>query len=290
MADFPHTLGAAHAELLRVLRGLPHIACPEEAAGIVLEIVAGAKRQDAVINPLRLLTEPQRERMEAVLRESTQGMPLAYALGECFFAGRRFFVTRDVLIPRPDTEALLETARLWCAAQQRPLRIAEIGVGSGAVIVSLAASLPGAGCCFFGTDTSAAALEATRRNEQRHRVDIDLRRGSLLEPLPADMPFDLVLSNPPYIAEGDEVDEAVLRWEPGEALMVPPGEPGTYYHRLIAQQAVPRLSSGGMLALEVGMGKAADVAALLTEAGYGKVETVRDFGGIERVVTGEWRG
>jgi len=284
------TLGAAHAEVLRTLRNLSHIACPEEAAGAVLEIVAGARRQDALADPERELPEPHRERLMAVLRRASAGMPLAYALGECFFAGRRFSVTREVLIPRPDTETLLAAAHSWALAQARPMVVAEVGVGSGAVIISLAAGLAGCNCKFFGTDTSPAALAVAGRNAERHGVQVELLHGSVLEPLPADTPLDLILSNPPYIAEGDEVEETVRRWEPREALMVPPGAPGTYYHRLIAQQASERLRSGGALMLEVGQGQAGEVAALLTEAGYSKVETACDLGGTERVVRGEWCG
>jgi len=284
------TLAGAFRMLAEGLAGLEHLANAPGKAAVVLEIIAGVQREDIIMEPGRALPEHTLRQLREVLARARTGMPLAYALGEWYFAGRRFLVNEQVLIPRPDTETLLEAALSFCRSRAGLLRVLELGVGSGAVIVSLGAELAGREVKLTGTDISPEALKLAAANARRHGVELELREGPLLEPVTASERFSLILSNPPYVGAEEEVAPEVMRFEPPEAYRVPAGFPATHFHRCIAESARSRLEPGGMLALEVGHTQAAEVTNLLEAQGYGGVAVARDVAGVERVVTGRWRG
>lgn len=288
----PRTLAGLLAYVRREIAELPQILNDREKAGIILEIACDGHPRDLLMEPHKLIPAMAAERVEEVLARLREGMPIAYALGECFFAGRRFLVDQSVLIPRPDTEALLmataEAARQRVTDTCAPLRVLELGTGSGAVIISLAADFSNLEA--VATDISRDALVVARRNAHRHRVRLDLREGDLFASLQAGPAFDLILANPPYVGSESELDPSVLQWEPTEALLVPAGEPATYYHHLIARKAGRFLAAGGWLGLEVGEGQAREVASILENSGYNSVRIRRDLTAIERVVIGSWHG
>jgi release factor glutamine methyltransferase len=236
----------------------------------------------------QLIADPERAEAaaalpayRAALARRLQGEPVAYILGTREFFGLAFEVTPAVLIPRPETELLVELA-LERLPQDDARRVLDIGTGSGCIAVSLAARRPAARV--VATDVSQAALEVAARNAQRHGVRLDLRCGSLFEPVRGER-FDLIVANPPYIDAGDpHLAQGDLRHEPRQALT--PGADGARLLRTIVQQAAPALAHPGWLLLEHGFDQADAVTAALTAAGFGQVSTVRDLGGQARVSLG----
>jgi len=215
--------------------------------------------------------------------------PVAYITGTQEFWSLDFTVTPDVLIPRPDTERLVEVALLQAARfpASKALRIADLCTGSGAVGVSLARELPSARIC--ATDISPAALAIARRNAEAHHVAarVQFVAGDLFETLalrPAAR-FDLIVSNPPYVRHGEIVMLApeVTRWEPRMAL--DGGTDGLDFYRRIALAAPDYLADQGALALEIGADMAKDVLAICAGAGwYREIEIFQDYAGCDRVI------
>lgn len=210
--------------------------------------------------------------------------PFAYIVGHKEFYGLEFEVNRDVLIPRPETEIVVETA--LGALRARPsASILDLATGSGAIAVAIAVNAPGA--VVTATDISAAALEVARRNAQRYRCEdrIDFHAGDCFAALPCShQRFDLIVSNPPYVAEGElaRLEPEVARYEPVTALLG--GKDGLDFYRRIGREAGAHLAAGGEVIVEVGAGQAEAVARLLEEGGCRALEVVRDLSGHERVV------
>lgn len=214
------------------------------------------------------------------LQRRAAGEPLAYLLGEREFHGLRFAITPAVLVPRPDTETLVDWA-LQLLQGQANARVLDLGTGSGAIAVSVARASPGARLA--ATDVDPAALAVARANAQAHGVDLELLSGSWWSPL-AGRCFDVVLSNPPYIA-GDDPHLPALRHEPRHALT--PGGDGLDALRAIVGGAPPHLEPGGWLLVEHGFDQGAAVRALFTAAGLHRVQTRCDLAGIERCTGGQ---
>lgn len=210
------------------------------------------------------------------------GEPVAYILGEREFYGLDFQVTPDVLIPRSETELLVELA-LARVPEGESSRILDIGTGSGCIAVTLAHLRPRSRV--IATDVSAAALEVARENARRRVADnVEFRRGDGFAPTLGER-FDVIVSNPPYVAEGDpHLRQGDLRFEPKQALTS--GEDGLDLMRAIIRQAPPRLQAGGWLLLEHGYDQGDAVSALLGAAGLAQVFTDRDLAGLPRVSGG----
>ena len=224
--------------------------------------------------------------LDALVSRRALGEPVAYLCGAREFYGREFSVTRDVLIPRPDTELLCERVLSLLAA--RPAAspspvIVDVGTGSGCIAVTLAAEVPG--LLVIASDTSPAALEIAAANATRHRVADRIRfvEGSLTA---GTTDVDVVVSNPPYIPEGDRAGlmRDVRDFEPASALFA--GEDGLDVIRALIPEARRALRAGGVLALEIGSGQADAVAALMAEAGFSAIRATRDLAGIPRTVEG----
>lgn len=217
-----------------------------------------------------------------LLARRAQGEPVAYILGQRGFWTLDLAVSPDTLIPRPETELLVELALARLSIGQ-PLRIADLGTGSGAIALALAKERPQAQV--VATDASQAALAVARQNAARNGVDnVAFRLGSWLQPLAGER-FDLIASNPPYIAEGDpHLAQGDLRFEPGMALSS--GPDGLDAIRTIVQDAPQHLSSGGWLLLEHGLAQGPAIAALLVGAGFESVATAQDLEQRDRVTLG----
>lgn len=216
----------------------------------------------------------------ALLRRRLDLEPVAYLLGSKEFWGLEFAVDRRVLVPRPETELLIELALAWATQRTPALVIADIGTGSGAIAIALAAALPQARV--FAVDASSDALAVAATNIERHGVTnrVRLLAGDLLAPLP--QAVDILVSNPPYTLLG-AVDEGVRRHEPHLALDGGPDGLGVY-RRLLAQ-APASLRPGGLLLLELGHGQWPAVAALAQAAfPAATVQSYRDLAGIIRVL------
>lgn len=219
---------------------------------------------------------------QLLVRRSARGEPLNYLTGEREFYGLPFLVTPDVLIPRPETETLVE--RAFGLARSRPgaLRFLDVGTGSGCIAISLARQLPEARG--WGTDQSRTALAVARENARRHGVEgrLEFVCSDLLECFSQKPSFDFILSNPPYIAADEMADlpHTVRGYEPGVAL--DGGQAGLeIYARLIPQTAC-RLTKSGCLLLEIGAGQEREVEKLIRQAGLVLTETILDLQSIPR--------
>ena len=221
------------------------------------------------------LNETQAHSLRARFARRASGEPLAYLLGEKEFHGLMLQVNPNVLVPRPDTEVLVDWALERLAGAARP-SVVDLGTGSGAIALAVKHAHPAA--AVVATDVSAAALGIARANARRLALEVDFIEGSWWQALPQRR-FHLVLSNPPYIAAGDK-HLAALAHEPSLALT--PGGDGLGALRCIVAGAAAHLEPGGWLLLEHGFDQANAVQALLRKHGFGDIETRRDLGGQPR--------
>jgi len=221
------------------------------------------------------------ERFDWLLERRLQGRPLAQLTGSREFYAREFTVSPDVLIPRPETEHLVEFALTLDLAENSS--VVDIGTGSGAVALTLAAERPG--WSVIGTDISREALAVATTNRDRLGLhSVELVHGDLYQPV-AGRRFKLIVSNPPYVADGDpHLNQGDLRFEPRLALT--PGTDGLSVIRMLIEQAPTVLADGGWLGLEHGHDQASAVRELLQSNGYGQVRSIRDLAGIERITAG----
>ncbi len=223
----------------------------------------------------------------AFMARRKAGEPVQYIAGETEFYGLSFHVNRDVLIPRPETELLVEAAidrtrKLRSSRAAQPPRIVDVGTGSGAIAVALAHALPFAEIAAI--DLSTAALAVAEANARRNGVAGRIRffAGDLLAPVAGER-FDLVVSNPPYVAERDRatLDAEVRNFEPGQALFA--GEDGLGVYRRLLPAVFHALAAGGALLLEIGHGQQQALAELLALQGFAAIEFLPDLQGIARV-------
>ncbi|MGQ0708336.1 MAG: peptide chain release factor N(5)-glutamine methyltransferase [Rhodoferax sp.] len=227
-----------------------------------------------------VLTPQQQATLQTVLARRLAGEPMAYITGHKEFFGLKLQVDARVLDPRPDTETLVEWALERLQGQAAP-RVVDLGTGSGAIALALKAQCPCA--AIEAVDYSADALAVARANAQRLQLGVQFAQGSWLEP--AQGPYDLIVSNPPYIASTDP-HLAALRHEPLQALAS--GADGLDDIRAIVASAPAHLAHGGWLLLEHGHDQAAAVRDLLSAAGFTQVQSRQDLAGIERCSGGQW--
>jgi release factor glutamine methyltransferase len=247
--------------------------------------VLGCDRAHFFAHPERELTGEEFSRYEELISQRASGIPAQYITGHQEFWGLDFIVTPAVLIPRPETEHLIETVLPPMQGLDRP-RMVDVGTGSGCIAVVLAKELPSAE--IYAVDISASALEIARANAARNQVEgrIDFRQGDLLAGFePASL--DLVLSNPPYVgeAEEDQVQLEVRRFEPRNAVFA--GNTGLEIIERLAAQAEGALKSGGWLAMEISGTIADGVKRILKE--WDGVQISNDLQGIPRVVSARRR-
>lgn len=211
--------------------------------------------------------------------------PVAYIVGSREFYGRDFEVGPGVLVPRPETEHIVDLARerLDVDAPEGGWRILDVGTGSGNLLVTLALQLPGASC--VGVDVSAAALAFSRRNAERHGVEVTLVEGDGPRAAAGMAPFDLIVSNPPYIdpALRESLAPEVREFEPDLALFAPEGDPDCWVRRLLGEGG-PLLRPGGCLLVELGADQGERVLGLAAEAGGVEAELHPDLAGHDRVL------
>jgi release factor glutamine methyltransferase len=232
-----------------------------------------------------LLGDPQVPIFQSLLARRLVGEPVAYILGEKEFYGRMFKVTPDVLIPRPETELLVETA-LKCLPNERPARILDIGTGSGCIALSLALERPD--CSVTAVDLSARALTIAQENAHRLHAQAQLLHSNLFDSL-GDACFDLIISNPPYIPASDpHLRQGDVRFEPKLALTA--GAEGLDTLKPLVWAAPHHLVSGGWLMLEHGWDQQDSCHSLLVESGFMKVQCLLDLAGHGRLTLGQWMG
>ncbi len=252
---------------------------PDLDAQVLLCHVLARPRSYLFTWPERELEAHQQQSFLALLARREQGEPVAHLTGERDFFGRNFSVTPDTLIPRPDTETLVELALKLGPAG--PARVVDLGTGTGAIGVTLALERPQWQVTL--TDLSAAALSVAGGNARQLGAQVTLQQGSWLEDCRG--PFDVIVSNPPYIDPADHhLDEGDVRFEPRSALVA--DQRGLADLATIITQSAARLVAGGWLLLEHGYQQGAQVRALMEAGRFDGVRTERDLGGNERVTVG----
>jgi release factor glutamine methyltransferase len=260
---------------------------PRTNAELLLGAILNAKKIELYLERDRVLTSQHIDKFDEYIRERVSGRPLQYIIGNTEFFGLEFTVNEKVLIPRPETETLVETVIRLLKDCPRP-KIVDLGTGSGAIAISLAKNL--AGSSVYATDISSDALKVARENARRNQVEsrIDFLCGDLFEALRNQRfegVIDCVASNPPYVSqeEFDRLPKEVRDYEPIVALKT--DEEGTSFHRKIIENSLDFLKANGMLIMEVGLGQAGRVADLIGDRKEFKgAEIKKDLGGIERIV------
>lgn len=279
----PQTWRTLLEETVRLLGERP-------AARWLCETACGLEGQDF----LDELDSPATERMvahlDAMLQRYRQGEPLAYVMGRWSFRTIDVLVDARALIPRPETEIVAGRALEWARLSPAPRRIVDLGTGSGVIGLSLAAELPVSGTEIWLTDESAEALDLARANAAglgRVGANVRIVSGSWFDALPDELrgTIDVVVANPPYIADGDdEVDAGVVEWEPHGALFA--GADGLAALRTIITEAPNWLRPSGWLVLEIGHRQGRAVSASMTDAGLVDVVIGQDLAGRDRYVEG----
>lgn len=286
-----HTLKAALEEAMATIDRID--------AHVLMAHVLGVNRAYLAANPMRVLTESEDAKVDMLVARRALGQPVAYLVEKREFYSRDFAVGPDVLIPRPETETLVEAALSRLApchpgaarpgtleAGGRGPSILDLGTGSGAIAVSLACERPDTQVT--ATDAAEAALSMARLNAEAHACSrrVELLHGSWYEPL-GSRRFDMIVSNPPYVARQDaHLGEGDLRFEPAHAL-TDGSEDGLASIRAIVAGAGSHLNPGGWLLLEHGYDQAEAVAGILAGAGFNDPISIADLAGIARVAGGK---
>jgi release factor glutamine methyltransferase len=278
-------VGSALAEALQRLRGAGEAGPASSAeldAGLLLAHVLGSTRAQLIAHAERAVDAADLERFRSLIERRARGEPLAYLTGWREFWSLRLAVSPAVLVPRPETELLIERALALDAAPGA--RVADLGTGSGAIALALASERPD--WQLIATDVSAAALAGARANAAALGLErVEFRQGSWYQPLAGER-CDLLLSNPPYVAADDTaLLTPPLALEPRLAL--DGGADGLAHLRTIARGAPPHLRRGGWLLLEHAPVQAAEVRRELVAAGLRSVRSHRDLAGHERITEGK---
>ena len=258
----------------------PHSASPRLDAELLLGKVLGVGRPQLIVGATLCLAEEALNRYRHLIGQRVNGAPIAYLTGSREFWSMNLKITPAVLVPRPETETLVELALALVGPDQQR-SILDLGTGSGAIALAMAKERPRAR--ITGVDISPAALDVARENSRILALpQITWRQGSWFDAVPGER-FDIVIANPPYIAADDPALHA-LAAEPAHALTS--GPTGLEALTAIIEEAAPRLEQGGALMLEHGSGQAPDVARLLERHGFRGVCSHHDYSGNPRVTLG----
>ncbi|TDS88047.1 [protein release factor]-glutamine N5-methyltransferase [Rahnella sp. BIGb0236] len=256
---------------------------PKRDAEILLGFVTGRARTFIMAFGETPLTAEQLQQLDTLLTRREQGEPVAYLTGEREFWSLPLSVSPATLIPRPDTECLVEQALMRLPAE--PVSVLDLGTGTGAIALALASERPD--CQVTGVDLQPDAVSLAQHNAQKLAIpNARFLQGSWFAPVEGEC-FALIASNPPYIDAADpHLSEGDVRFEPASALVAENAGLADLAH--IIQAAPAYLQQGGWLLLEHGWQQASDVQALFRDAGYQQVGTVKDYGDNDRVTLGQW--
>jgi len=252
---------------------------------ILTEYLHNLKRVDVALNPNFQLSEVEVEKWNTILADLQQEKPIQYITGEAWFYGLRFEVNENTLIPRPETEELVE----WIlnspiiTQQPTPFTILDIGTGTGCIPISLKANLPQANVSAI--DVSEKALEVAKRNAASNKVEINFILTNILEVEDFNQHFDIIVSNPPYVRdlEKQEIKKNVLDHEPHLALFVEDTDALLFY-RKIAQLALKNLTPNGLLFFEINQYLGKETVELLENLGFKNIELKKDMYGNDRMI------
>ena len=263
-----------------------------EAAGIedyvfeakqIIKHITGFSNSEILMNYTNRLTEFQSNNLTAIIKQRALRYPLQYIFGEWAFYGREFYVGPGVLVPRADTETLVEVCLKYLKNSESPA-VLDLCAGSGCIGITLA--LEKADAAVTLVEKFPEAARYAERNIKRHGTDnVTLICGDVLNGAANDKEYELIVSNPPYVPKNEmETVSPEVHYEPETALFG--GEDGLDFYRAVITEYKKALKAGGMLAFEVGAGEAAAVEVLLEDAGLKEINTEKDLGGICRAVYG----
>ena len=261
---------------------------------ILTEYLHNLKRVDVALNPNFELSEAEVAKWNAILAQLKQEKPIQYITGSTWFYGLKFEVNENTLIPRPETEELIEwIIESWKSENQKRINILDIGTGTGCIPITLKTNLPQANVSAI--DVSEMALEVAKRNAELNKVEVNFIQANILEvedvskiqtsisQLPTN--FDIIVSNPPYVRnlEKQEIKKNVLDYEPHLALFVEDTDALLFY-RKIAQLAIKNLSPNGLLFFEINQYLGKETVELLENLGFKNIELKKDIYGNDRMV------
>ncbi len=258
-------------------------------AELVLSEVLNCDRLSLYLNKASSLTKDESVLISAILKRRILGEPLQYILGKCEFMGLEFKTDKRALIPRPETEILVDAAiKELKAADKVSPRILDLGTGSGCIAVAIAKLFPSA--TVWAGDISEQALQLAAENASLHQVAIKFLSTDIFSALKNEKEkFDVIVSNPPYVAEAQLASLAKeISFEPRCALSA--GVEGLDFYALIINQAQDYLNNSGILAFEVGINQSAQVCAMLLKENFSDIRVIKDYNNIDRVVMGKKRG
>lgn len=228
----------------------------------------------------------QAEKLEVIITRLRANEPLQYILGNCYFCGLNFHVEPGVLIPRPETAELVEWIISDRKSSDSPIRILDIGTGSGCISISLAKNLPQSEV--YAWDISEDAIRIASDNANRLDANVRFRQTDVLGQVPTDTMMNVIVSNPPYITEAErtDMDANVTDWEPDTALFVPDNTPLLFYER-IAEIGKQILTPDGTLYFEINQRFGTETVDMLRQKGYRNVELRKDLSGNDRMIKAE---
>lgn len=274
----------ARLEMRRTLTPLYGDREATSIADMALEFITGLSRIDRLTQDRRELTQPQASEYRRCLSELSAWRPVQYVVGEAWFDGLRFKVDERVLIPRPETEEVVEWVVQVVGNSRK--RILDIGTGSGCIAVALKSRCDPS-CLVTAVDKSTESLALAQENAEALGADVEFLRLDILDraewrecPL-----FDVIVSNPPYVTEAEvtSIRPNVLQYEPGTAVFVE-GEDPLLFYRTIAEFAGSHLVAGGLLFFEIHADRGEEVCRLLDEAGFNDILLRKDMQGMDRMV------
>ena len=251
---------------------------------IITEFLHQKKRIDLALEPNFSINAIEVEKWNAIIAQLKQEKPIQYILGETEFYGLRFLVNENTLIPRPETEELVDLILNENSKNKIPnSKILDIGTGSGCIAVSLAKNLPEAKV--FALDVSEKALETAKKNAEINKVEVEFLHQSILETEDLKQEFDIIVSNPPYVRnlEKQEIKKNVLEYEPHLALFVEDNDPLIFYRKIV-QLAQKNLSENGKLYFEINQYLGKETSELLQDLCFQNIELIKDVYGNDRMI------
>ena len=250
---------------------------------ILLEHYLGIGRFVMVLQPEYTLTKEEEQPLVEALARLCEEEPIQYITGTAHFYGRDFRVNPQVLIPRPETEDLVRWILEHLEGQETPIKILDVGTGSGIIAITLARELPQSEV--HALDISPEALDVAQQNAVANQADVHFREGDFRILKSLGQNWDLIVSNPPYVrlSERNDMRNNVKRYEPAQALFVPDEAPLLFYE-LLSKFGKANLKEGGMLFLEINQSLGMQVQDILSSEGYSEIELRKDLFGNERMV------
>ena len=250
--------------------------------GMLIEEVSGWNRTQQILHQNTAFNQTQVDQIENYTEQLISGKPIQYILGKAWFMGQNFIVNENVLIPRPETEELVEWIISYANIKNKTLSILDIGTGSGCISIALKMALPN--CEISGLDVSKEALKLAQLNAKNLNVSIQWMEQNILDTVALENAYDIIVSNPPYIPirEKESMQKQVVNFEPSLALFVPDEDPLIFY-RTIAKIAKQSLSKNGQLFFEIHYDQGNAVLTLLNELNF-HAELRQDSFGKDRMI------